>query len=148
MKKAAAHYFGIQHQDNLAAPMVLVLHFTLRTEFRSHKIQIPTLHAAGGNWIPVGRWVVTYPEPQFSRAALLSSNAPNPLHSYTTWTLPVPTQPTHWPSPAPPPGFLIPLAWSTSCNLMLSLCNVDSSYLGKDCFSHGCTLMPTLATGS
>lgn len=72
--------------------MVLVLHFILRTELQSHKIQIPTLHAAGGNWIPVGLWVVTYPEPQFSRAALLSSNAPNPLHSYTTWALPAPTR--------------------------------------------------------
>ena len=58
-KKAAAHYFGIQHQDTLAAPMVLVLHFILRTEFQSHKIQTPTLHTAGGNRIPVGLWVVT-----------------------------------------------------------------------------------------
>lgn len=122
--------------------MVLVLHFILRIEFQSHKIQIllymllvvTRFLLDCGGYIP--RTLVFY------RAALLSSNAPNPPPScipiYPPLHTPVSKQPTHWHSPAPPPGLPIPLAWSTSCNLMLSLCNADSSYLGKDCTSPGC----------
>lgn len=131
--------------------MVLVLHFILRIEFQSHKIQIPTLHAAGGNQIPVGLWGLhpRNPSSQGLPCFPVMPQIPHlPAFPYTTCTLPIPKQPTHWHSPAPPPGLPIPLAWSTSCNLMLSLCNADSSYLGKDCTSPGCALMPILATGS